>query len=117
MSKKNEVNVKEVVSKMVEEGKSKYAMIKHLAELDVPVATIAKEVPGVTYQYAYNVAKSIGKVVTKPRTNNISAKIRERLKEGAKPMDIAKELNVRPQFVYNLRRQMIDRGQLEVEGK
>lgn len=117
MSKKNEVKLEEVVRQMVEEGKSKYAMIKHLAELDVPVAEIAKVVPDISYQYAYNVARSIGKVVTKPREGNTSAKIRELLLEGMKPMQVAKELGIRPQFVYNVRRQMIDRGQLKVEGK
>ena len=102
------------VKKMVEEGKSRYAIIKELAEREVPVATIAKVVPNVSYQYAYNVAKSIGKVVTTERGETKSSKIRELLQNGVKPSEIAKELGVRPQFVYNIRRQMIDRGQLEL---
>jgi len=119
MSKKNEVDLKEVIGKMVEEGKSRYAIIKELAEQEIPVAEIAKAGKdfGINYHYAYNVAKSIGKVVTKPREGNTSAKIRELLTQGTKPMEIAKELGVRPQFVYNVRRQMIDRGLLKVEGK
>jgi len=112
MSKKE---LSKVVEQMVEEGKSRYAMIKVLAEQEVPVAEIAKLIPNISYQYAYNVAKSIGKVVTKPREGNTSARIRELLKEGMKPMQVAKELEIRPQFVYNVRRQMIDRGQLTID--
>lgn len=121
MSKK-ELSVQEVINiikKSVKEGKSRYAIIKELAEQDVPVAEIAKAGKdfGINYHYAYNVAKSIGKVITKPREGNTSAKIRELLKAGTKPMEIAKELGIRPQFVYNVRRQMIDRGLLTVEKK
>ena len=111
------VDVKVELKKLLDDGKSRYAAIKALGELSVPVADIARAAKeldvGITYQYAYNVLKSVGKVVTKPRTTNTSAKIREMLLSGQKPMDVAKELNIRPQFVYNVRRQMIDRGQLK----
>ena len=119
MSKKNEVSLKEVIGKMVEEGKSRYAIIKELAEQEIPVAEIAKAGKdfGINYHYAYNVARAVGKVVVKPRTDNTSAKIRELLTEGMKPMEIAKELGIRPQFVYNVRRSMIDRGQLVINDK
>ena len=118
MGKKSEVvNVKEVIASLVEEGKSRYAIIKHLGELEVPVAEIARAGAeyGISYHYAYNVLKQAGKIVTKPRTENKSAKMRDLLKEGMKPMQIAKELGVRPQFVYNVRRRMIDRGELVIE--
>jgi len=117
---KKEVDVKAEMKRMIEEeGKSRYAVIKELASLDVPVAEIAKAGAeyNISYQYAYNVARTIGKAVTTQRTENKSAKIRELLTEGMKPMQIAKELGLRPQFVYNVRRQMIDRGQLVVEQK
>jgi len=117
---KKEVDVKAMMKQLIEEeGKSRYAVIKELASLDVPVAEIAEagKEYNISYQYAYNVARSVGKVITKKREGNTSAKIRELLLEGMKPMQVAKELGIRPQFVYNVRRQMIDRGQLVVEGK
>lgn len=111
------VNVKEVIASMVKEGKSRYAIIKHLGELEIPVAEIAREGAeyGINYHYAYNVLKQTGKIITKPRTGNKSAMMRERLLAGEKPMQIAKDLGVRPQFVYNVRRRMIDRGELVIE--
>ena len=47
-----------------------------------------------------------GSHVTKPRSGSKSEQIRQLLRKGVPPMEVSRQMGIRPQFVYNVRRSM-----------